>query len=381
MLKSFNVLKLAIASLLFLLLPLRGHASGELRATDASGKTLYAVVLSPSSQAYNGTSFAAIANANWSTYAIAMTEQGTTGIYVGSFPPSLTAPGQYGVLVYEEAAAPAAAVGDKLVASGVREWNGTSLVTLTGVSASAALLQTGQSSIIAKTNLIGTNGADSPNEVAAQGQAGANGTAIGAISTKLGTPAGGSLDADVLSRQPSGPVIATSVTNPVSLSGADETKIGLIGTDTPGVSVRLGRPAQTGDALGVVAPLIGSGKFTAAALSSTPSGGPVMVGGYAAGQDPATLLSSSFASIPAAVLARSIGHGMTVGQLLVLLQGDKVAAVTNTWNAATHTLTTAYQFSGDTAPVRSDGTVYPPTQTTAPPVISRSTTLGALPQP
>ena len=60
-----------------------------------SGKTLYALILNASGQIWNGSTFEAINAANWATYAIAMAEQSTTGIYTANFP--AVAAGSYGV--------------------------------------------------------------------------------------------------------------------------------------------------------------------------------------------------------------------------------------------------------------------------------------------
>lgn len=141
---------------------------------------------------------------------------------------------------------------------------------------------------------------------------------------------------------------------------------------------------------------------TLTAFSFTPTS---TVGGYASGQDPATLLfvtpanklatngsgqvTYSNAAAPtananaAALMAYAIGHGWTVGQLLVVLQAIDAhdAPATNAWTSGSHQLGTAYQFSGDGAPIATDGTLYPTTQTTNPAVTSRSTTFGTIPQP
>jgi len=200
----------------------------------------------------------------------------------------------------------------------------------------------------------------------------------------------GNLDAKVSTRQPSGPVALQAGQSTVASNFAP--------APTPAQNAAaIVFPAFPASFAASNLPADYQQRSVAVTLPSTApsgygggtSGGTVTVGGYAAGQDPATLLAGSFAavnsgitSVPAAILQRPLGHGMTVGQLLVLLQASNgPAAVTNTWNASTHTLTTAYQFPGDSAPVRSDATVYPSTQATAPPVQARATTIGTVPQP
>jgi hypothetical protein len=87
-----------------------------------TGKTIYALVLSSDGKIWNGSSFATIAAANWSAYAIAMSEQSTTGIYVGSFP-AISA-GTYGVSVRLRAGASPATT-DAILGNGTMNWNGT----------------------------------------------------------------------------------------------------------------------------------------------------------------------------------------------------------------------------------------------------------------
>ncbi|BDI33383.1 hypothetical protein CCAX7_54340 [Capsulimonas corticalis] len=113
-----------LAILLFA--PAYAHAAGEIKTTDTSGKTVYAVILNQSALAWNGSTFATVANANWSTYPVLLSEQGTTGIYVATFPAGITTPGRYSELIYERAGG-SAAVGDTLIAQGTLDWDGAAL--------------------------------------------------------------------------------------------------------------------------------------------------------------------------------------------------------------------------------------------------------------
>jgi len=85
----------------------------------------------------------------------------------------------------------------------------------------------------------------------------------------------------------------------------------------------------------------------------------------------------------ATLMSYTISHGLTFGQIMVLLQAapSLVTGVTNTWNASTHILSTAYQFSGDGSPIITTSTQYPTSQVTNPAVASRTTTTGTIPQP
>ena len=123
----------------------------------------------------------------------------------------------------------------------------------------------------------------------------------------------------------------------------------------------LARPAQTGDAFGLVNPLIASGKFTASALSLapvTPSGGTVT--GYATGQDPATLLASSFAAIPAAVGNYNVGGtaGMLTARASSAISSSVAAGsyLAGSINTVAHTQTIIYYLPGTTLAAMNAGT-------------------------
>jgi hypothetical protein len=99
----------------------------ELLATAATGSTLYVLLLNATGQVYNGSTFETPANANWSTYDVAMTEAGTTGIYRASMP--TVAEGAYSWLVYHQSGA-SPAVGDAVIGSGAIRWTGTAEETV-----------------------------------------------------------------------------------------------------------------------------------------------------------------------------------------------------------------------------------------------------------
>lgn len=60
--------------------------SSRIYAIFTSGVTLYAVIRNQTGQVWNGSAFENYNAANWSTYAVAMTEQGTTGYYAAATP-------------------------------------------------------------------------------------------------------------------------------------------------------------------------------------------------------------------------------------------------------------------------------------------------------
>lgn len=102
--------------------------ANELLTVHATGKHLYGVVVNSAGEAWNGAAFEAIVNAHWATYANALAEQGTTGIYLGNFPSAITAADTYNVLLYVETTPGTAAVGDALDSRAPLVWDGNSVV-------------------------------------------------------------------------------------------------------------------------------------------------------------------------------------------------------------------------------------------------------------
>jgi hypothetical protein len=100
--------------------------ANEITAPASSGLVLYAVVRDSSARPWHtGTNaFVSYQDAQWSSYAITLTEQGTCGLYVGSFPAALTAMGLYSVDVRQRAGA-SPATSDHNVGSGTIVWMGT----------------------------------------------------------------------------------------------------------------------------------------------------------------------------------------------------------------------------------------------------------------
>ena len=594
----------SLVSFLLLILSLLSpaFAANEIQATAPTGRVLYAEVISQVGSASGqvwatGNTFAAVTNTALIAQTIPMTEQGTTGLYLGSFPAGITTPGSYLTLVYTRAGA-SPAIGDALSGSGGLDWTGATLASegVTQNSTSAIITTQGTqgttlAAVTAKTTLIATNAADSPNEVTSQGQAttlllslatyqstlttGSTTTALntaltgtadltggkvvftagvnkgvartiasmnsgtGAITLLSAVPTTpGATDAfsvvqgskaleqflaglgtdsrPVLSAnaQPNigitnalpaldgsnrvllqpvqtgvtiptvtaltNPVVASSVTGAVgsvtapvvasSVTGAVGSVTGAVGSVTASVvASSVTAPVVASSVTGAVGSVTGSvgsisgitfpanfgtfsvdtsGRVTlvpgqstvasnfaaaptaaqnAAAItfpatvavnnfpatvvaSNLPAdyqqravavtlpttapagyggagGGSMTVSGYAAGQDPATLLASQLAAIPAAaasaLMTKTVsGTGLTLGQEFVLLglSAVKVGSITNTWNAATHILTTAYATTTGTIALTTTAQ-YPSTQVTNPALSSVSGALGTVPQP
>src|ERR1043166_5470612 len=99
--------------------------SAEIKAKYPTGSTLYVIILRASDgQVWNGSAFEALAAANWTTYAVTMTEQSTTGIYYGTMPSGISSSGVYHAWVFKRAGGSAATT-DSLVGQQDLDWTGS----------------------------------------------------------------------------------------------------------------------------------------------------------------------------------------------------------------------------------------------------------------
>lgn len=89
----------------------------------STGLTVYATIRAAAGTIWNGSSLEAITAANWTTYAVTMTEESTTGYYMGTFPSSLSA-GIYNVDIFQKLGGSAATT-DTLVGQAVIDWTGS----------------------------------------------------------------------------------------------------------------------------------------------------------------------------------------------------------------------------------------------------------------
>lgn len=101
--------------------------SAEIRALTSSGLTVYAQVLNGSGQVWNGTTFETYTAGNWGDYDIALTEQGSSGRYIGNFPSGITTAGDYEFYAYRQLGA-SPAQSDVAVGVGKVEWSGSAVV-------------------------------------------------------------------------------------------------------------------------------------------------------------------------------------------------------------------------------------------------------------
>lgn len=97
-----------------------------------TGKTIYALARSSSATIWNGTSFVTYVSANYSTYAIALTEQGSSGFYSANCPAFPA--GLYDIECKEQTGGTPSETADIIAGAGQINWNGTSIIYQTGDS-------------------------------------------------------------------------------------------------------------------------------------------------------------------------------------------------------------------------------------------------------
>lgn len=96
--------------------------AGEIQLQYVTGKTVYAVIRNHFGQVWNtaGGAFEAFNASNYTDYDVALTEQGTTGVYAGDFPSAIVA-GVYS-LDFRERAGASPAQSDLAVGAGEYDW-------------------------------------------------------------------------------------------------------------------------------------------------------------------------------------------------------------------------------------------------------------------
>lgn len=104
--------------------------SGELRTGSSTGLNIYGQILSPSAKRWNNSTliFETYTVGNYANYAITLTEQGASSVYVGDFPAGITAAGEYEIFYYRRVGG-SPAQGDPLIGTGSVVWNGSSAVS------------------------------------------------------------------------------------------------------------------------------------------------------------------------------------------------------------------------------------------------------------
>ncbi len=98
--------------------------ANEMRGVSGTGSTLYARVMNSAGLWGNGSSFEAFDAGSYTDYDNAMTEQGSSGVYVADFPSWITSSGTYEYYVHVQLGG-TPAQGDPVVGTGRVDWSGT----------------------------------------------------------------------------------------------------------------------------------------------------------------------------------------------------------------------------------------------------------------
>jgi hypothetical protein len=99
--------------------------AGELQCDHETGRVVYYLIRNMAGAIWNGAAFEAYVGANYATYDVAATEQGSSGFYTANMP--ALAAGQYSVLAKERAGG-APAESDRTIGTGSVLWSGTRII-------------------------------------------------------------------------------------------------------------------------------------------------------------------------------------------------------------------------------------------------------------
>lgn len=100
--------------------------SASIRAVAPTGRSVYAHIMNADDQRWNGSIFEDYSASNWANYDVALTEQGSSSIYVADFPTTIAA-GAYEIFVYlQDGGSPEE--GDLVHSTSSLEWDGTAAV-------------------------------------------------------------------------------------------------------------------------------------------------------------------------------------------------------------------------------------------------------------
>lgn len=127
----------------------------EIQAIHDTGKNLYAVIRDAAGDVWDGDNLVPQYNANWATYAVALTENPSGGHWYWANFPELPE-GTYSVVIYDRAGE-TAALTDSPVAAGEVSWTGYELLPSLNVKTIAAYLDANSTKLAAikgKTDLI-----------------------------------------------------------------------------------------------------------------------------------------------------------------------------------------------------------------------------------
>lgn len=110
--------------------------AGEIQFNFASAQTTYFLIRDRTARIWNNTSslFETYNAANIANYAISATEQSSSGLYAGTFPPAIPA-GVYGIIAKQQLNA-GPQVNDASIGTGDYQWGGSATIPLSDLATS-----------------------------------------------------------------------------------------------------------------------------------------------------------------------------------------------------------------------------------------------------
>lgn len=122
--------------------------SGEIHVVGPTGNTCYVHIFNASGQRWNGSAYEAFSVGNYAAYDVAVTEDGATGVYIGTMPSGVPAGRPDIVLFIQDGGSPAN--GDRAGGTQSLEWRGSvsapasiPLGSLTGAEMAAYIIRSG----------------------------------------------------------------------------------------------------------------------------------------------------------------------------------------------------------------------------------------------
>jgi len=133
----------------------------SISASSVTGNVLYAMVRNVAEQVWNGSAFETFNAAHWATYVIPLTEDASSGYYVGTMPATIPAQ-TVTLLIYMALNGVSAAAGDDLLGTETKTWSGTGgggggdITSINGSAVAAQNLAKSSGTIIPGTAVAGT---------------------------------------------------------------------------------------------------------------------------------------------------------------------------------------------------------------------------------
>ena len=101
--------------------------AGEIQVPyGISGKNIYTIVRNSIGQVWNGTTFVSYNGSNFTDYDVLLTENGSSGTYIGDMPVGISSAGIYTIEARERISG-SPAQSDPVIAAGNIEWTGTAI--------------------------------------------------------------------------------------------------------------------------------------------------------------------------------------------------------------------------------------------------------------